>query len=99
MFPPSRPLRSLRRQNIHTKILSENFKIFVQYSVPIKNTLRYLEDQLHEHVMYGEGERTTGFANLVQLDLRHNNYGELLAHVGPTASSITEGNLSTHSHR
>ena len=35
-------------------------------------------------------------ANLVQFGLRHNNCGELLGQVGPTASSITEGNLSTH---
>ena len=51
-----------------------------------------------QHIMYGEwrgypfGEdhRLSTSCNSVS----HNNYGELLAQVGPTASSIAEGNLS-----
>ena len=53
-----------------------------------------------QHVMYGEwrgyppGEdpRLSTEYNSV----RHNNYGERLGHVGPTVSSIAEGNLPTH---
>ena len=52
-----------------------------------------------QHVMYeewrghppGEDHRLSTLCNSV----RHNNYGELLDQVGPTASSIAEGNLST----
>ena len=53
-----------------------------------------------QHIMYGEwrgyppGEDHK--LSIYCTSVRHNNYGELLAHVGPTASSIAKGNLSTH---
>ena len=41
-------------------------------------------------------ERTTGCQPSVTPSFIHDNCDELLAQVGPTVSSITEGNQSTH---
>ena len=51
-----------------------------------------------QHVMYGEWKGYPSgedhrFVNLPRLDTTN---GELLAQLGPTASNIAEGNLSTH---
>ena len=56
------------------------------------------KEPVTQHVMFGEwkGYPLGEDHRLSTNSVRHNNYGDLLSQVGPTASSIAEGNLSAH---
>ena len=57
-------------------------------------------DAVTQRVMYGEGKgypHGEGHRSSTKCSsVRHNNYGEILAQVESTVSSIAEGNLFTH---